>query len=152
LNMLAYNLNRGTDNVRLFEAGNVFELSHGKAIQNKRLVVGATGSAVDAGVHQAARPLSFFDLKGDVEDLLSPFGHWALYYDTEVAGYYHPGRAARAVMDGKTVAQFGQLHPDVATALKLRQDVFVGEVLLDQLYQHDLKQVRYEPLPRFPAV
>ena len=27
LNMLAYNLNRGTDNVRLFEAGNVFEAS-----------------------------------------------------------------------------------------------------------------------------
>jgi phenylalanyl-tRNA synthetase beta chain len=75
-----------------------------------------------------------------------------LYYDTEVTGYYHPGRAARAVMDGKTVAQFGQLHPDVATARKLRQDVFVGEIFLDQLYQHDLKSVRYEALPRFPAV
>jgi phenylalanyl-tRNA synthetase beta chain len=75
-----------------------------------------------------------------------------VYYDANAADFYHPGRSARAVMDGTTVAQFGQLHPDVAAIRKLRQDVFVGEVFLDRLYQHDLRQVRYEALPRFPAV
>jgi phenylalanyl-tRNA synthetase beta chain len=152
LNMLAYNLNRGTDNVRLFETGNVFEASGEKAVELKRLCIGATGNAVEGGVHQAARPLSFFDVKGDVEDLLASFSYWTLYYDGNTADYYHPGRSARAVMDGTTVAQFGQLHPDVAAARKLRQDVFVGEIFLDKLYQHDLRQVRYEALPRFPAV
>ena len=68
------------------------------------------------------------------------------------ADYYLPGRSARAVLDGATVAQFGQIHPDVAAARKLRQDVFVAEIYLDRLYQHDLRQVRYEALPRFPAV
>ena len=152
LNMLAYNLNRGTDNVRLFEAGNVFEASGAKSVESKRLCIGATGNAVEAGVHQPARPLSFFDLKGDVESLLAPFACWTLYYDANTASHYHPGRSARAVMDGTTVAQFGQLHPEVAAARKLRQDVFVGEIFLDRLYQHDLRQVRYEALPRFPAV
>ncbi|HEX7516661.1 MAG TPA: phenylalanine--tRNA ligase subunit beta, partial [Chthoniobacterales bacterium] len=157
LNMLAYNLNRGSDNVRLFEAGNVFEASGGKALEMKRISIGATGSAVEAGVHQAARPLSFFDLKGDIESLLAPFSHWTLYYDAQAvneksADYYHPGRSARAVLDGATVAQFGQIHPDVAATRKLRQDVFVAEIYLDRLYQHDLRQVRYEALPRFPAV
>jgi phenylalanyl-tRNA synthetase beta chain len=56
------------------------------------------------------------------------------------------------VLDGATVAQFGQIHPDVAAARKLRQDVLVAEIYLDRLYQHDLRQVRYEALPRFPAV
>ena len=157
LNMLAYNLNRGSDDVRLFEAGNVFEASGAKALEAKRISIGATGS-VDSEVVRgltsgaAARPLSFFDLKGDVESLLAPFGHWTLYYDAKTADYYHPGRSARAVMDGATVAQFGQIHPDVAAARKLRQDVFVGEIYLDRLYQHDLREVRYEALPRFPAV
>ena len=50
------------------------------------------------------------------------------------------------------VAQFGQIHPDVAAARKLRQDIFVAEIYLDRLYQHDLRAVRYEVLPRFPAV
>jgi phenylalanyl-tRNA synthetase beta chain len=157
LNMLAHNLNRGVDKVRLFEAGNVFEAAGAKASEAKRISMGATGN-VDAEVVRglasgaAARPLSFFDLKGDIENLLAPFSHWTLYYDEKTADYYHPGRSARAVMDGATVAQFGQIHPDVAAARKLRQDVFVAELYLDRLHQHDLRQVHYEALPRFPAV
>jgi len=168
LNMLAHNLNRGSDNVRLFEAGSVFEAagtdskSVSMPLELKRISIGATGN-VDAEVVRgltpgaAARPFSFFDLKGDIESLLAPFGQWTLYYDAlpdkeKTADYYHPGRSARAVLDGATVAQFGQIHPDVATARKLRQDVFVAEIYLDRLYQHDLRQVRYEALPRFPAV
>jgi phenylalanyl-tRNA synthetase beta chain len=156
LNMLAYNLNRGSDNVRLFEAGNVFEASGAKALEMKRISIGATGSVDDVvrglAPGAAARPFSFFDVKGDIETLLAPFSHWTLYYDTQTPDYYHPGRSARAVLDGATVAQFGQIHPDVAAARKLRQDVFVAEIYLDRLYQHDLRQVRYEALPRFPAV
>jgi len=163
LNMLAYNLNRGSDNVRLFESGNVFEASGAdlklveKSLEMKRISMGATGS-VDAEVVRglvqgaAARPFSFFDLKGAVESLLAPFSHWTLYYDAQTADYYHPGRSARVMLDGAIVAQFGQIHPDVAAARKLRQDVFVAEIYLDRLYQHDLRQVRYEALPRFPAV
>ncbi len=157
LNMLAYNLNRGNEHVRLFEAGNVFEASGANVLEAKRISIGVTGS-VDAEVVRgltpgaAERPFSFFDLKGDVETLLAPFTHWTLYYDAQTADYYHPGRSARAVLDGATVAQFGQIHPDVAAARKLRQDVFVAEIYLDRLYQHDLRQVRYEALPRFPAV
>jgi phenylalanyl-tRNA synthetase beta chain len=128
-----------------------------KSLELKRISMGATGN-VDAEVVRglvpgaAARPLTFFDLKGDVETLLAPFSHWTLYYDAQTAEYYHPGRSARALLDGATVAQFGQIHPDVAAARKLRQDVFVAEIYLDRLYQHDLRQVRYEALPRFPAV
>jgi phenylalanyl-tRNA synthetase beta chain len=163
LNMLAYNLNRGSDNVRLFEAGNVFEASSaGSKLANmplemKRISMGATGN-VDSEIVRGlapgagARTFSFFDLKGNVESLLAPFSRWTLYYDEKAADYYHPGRSARAVLDGATVAQFGQIHPDVAAARKLRQDVFVAEIYLDRLYKHDLRQVRYEVLPRFPAV
>jgi phenylalanyl-tRNA synthetase beta chain len=157
LNMLAYNLNRGSENVRLFEAGNAFEAAGEKALERKQIVLGATGN-VDAGVVRGlaagaeTRSLSFFDLKGDVEDLLAAFGYWELGFDAEAADYYHPGRSARALMDGSMVAQFGQIHPDVAAVRKLKQDVFVAEIYFDRLYQHDLRAVRYEVLPRFPAV
>ncbi len=159
LNMLAYNLNRGSDNIRLFEAGNVFEASSAGAmpVEMKRISIGATGN-VDVEVVRgltpgaAARPFSFFDLKGDIDTLLAQFSQWTLYYDAGTSDFYHPGRSARAVLDGATVAQFGQIHPDVAAARKLRQDVFVAEIYLDRLYQHDLRQVRYGALPHFPAV
>jgi phenylalanyl-tRNA synthetase beta chain len=152
LNMLAYNLNRGSDNVRLFEAGNVFEASGAKALELERICLGATGNALAPGVHQAVRAVSFFDLKGDVETLLHPFEYGALHFTAQAAEYYHPGRSSRVLMDGVIVAQFGQIHPDVAGQRKLRQDVFVAEFFLDHLYQHGLRKVRYEALPRYPAV
>ncbi len=152
LNMLAYNLNRGTENVRLFESGNVYETVGSGTEEHKVLCFGSTGSALEAGVHQPSRALSFYDLKGDVEALLSAFASHSLYYDANSADYYHPGRSARAVMDGATVARFGQLHPDVAAARKLRQECWVAEVYLSRLYQHVLREPRYEEVPRFPAV
>src|SRR5207248_9950481 len=75
-----------------------------------------------------------------------------LDYGAETADYNHPGRSARAVMDGATVAQFGQIRAEIAAERKLRQDVFVAELYLDRLYKHELRQARYEPLPRYPAV
>jgi phenylalanyl-tRNA synthetase beta chain len=152
LNMLAYNLNRGTNDVRLFEAGAIWEASGMKAAELKRICLGAAGSAVEPSVNQPRRALSFFDVKGDVETLLEMFQHDALSFDANSAEYYHPGRSARAVMDGSTVAQFGQIHPEVAMARKLRQDVFLAELYLDRLYVHGLREVRYQALPKYPAV
>ena len=154
LNMLGYNLNRGTDDVRLFEAGHVYEADDSKSLEPKRLCMGATGRALPSNVHRPSetRLLTFFDIKGDVEDLLSAFSSTVLHCDAQTANYYHPGRSARAVMDGNVVAQFGQIHPDVAAARKLRQDVFLAEFYLDRLYEHNLHEPRYRALPRYPAV
>jgi phenylalanyl-tRNA synthetase beta chain len=152
LNMLAYNLNRGTDNVRLFETGHVYEAAANSTKELKRVCFGATVSAVASGVHQPARPISFFDIKGDVENLLSAFQYADLRFEAKTAEYYHPGRSASAVLDGVTVAQFGQLHPQTAASRKLRQDVFLAEVSLDLLYRHELRDIRYRALPRYPAV
>jgi len=152
LDMLAYNLNRGSHNVRLFEAGSVFEAENGAAAELKRICMGASGSAVSPNVHQPSRPFSFFDLKGDVETLLQLFQHDVVGFDARTAEYYHPARSARAVMDGATVAQFGQLHPETAAKRKFKQDVFIAEFYLDRLYKRGLREVRFEALPRFPAV
>jgi phenylalanyl-tRNA synthetase beta chain len=152
LNMMAYNLNRGSGNVRLFEAGNVFEAAGSKTAEFQRICMGATGSALKASVHQAARAFSFFDLKGDVETLLAAFQHAGLEYKADAADYYHPGRSANAVMGGEVVAQFGQIHPEIAAGRKLKQDVFVAELYLDRLFKRGLRAVRYEALPRYPAV
>jgi len=152
LNMLAYNLNRGNDNVRLFEMANVFHADGEHAKQQKSLCMTSTGSAVEPSVLQSARPLSFFDVKGDVESLLRDFEYKSLTFDARTSEYYHPGRSARAIMDGELVGQFGQLHPETAAKRKLRQDVYLAEIYLDPLYKRGLREIHYEPLPRYPGV
>lgn len=153
LEMLEHNLNRGIRDVRLFEIGNAFELEGNQSRESRQLSIGATGSVLEAGVHGVARPYSFFDLKGALETLLESFEYNNLYFDAHAgAEHYQTGRSARAVMDGATVASFGQLRPDIAAARKLKQDVFLAEIVLDRLFQHPLRQVRYQPASRFPAV
>ncbi len=151
LDMLAWNLNRGVTTARLFEKGHVFELLGDRSAEQPQLCLGATGDAAPGSVHQVARAYSFFDLKGDLETLLGEFAG-AVYFDAQVPAYFHPGRSARAVLDGATVARFGEIHPDVAAARKLRQPVYVAEVLLERLYQQALRPPRFTPLSRYPAV
>ena len=152
LNMIGYNLNRGTSDVRLFEAGEVFEKVGDRHDERRRLAFAATGNLTPLSLHGEAQPVTFFHLKGDLEQLLSGFQHSSLYFDTTVPTYFHPGRSARAVLDGETVARIGQLHPEVAAARKLRQDIFIAEVLLDRLYRHPLREPKYQRISKFPAV
>jgi phenylalanyl-tRNA synthetase beta chain len=158
LDMLAWNLNRGTGNVRLFEYGHVCEGSapnpNDKSGEPRRLCFAQTGKALAHNVNlpQESRPLTFFDLKGDVEDLARAFEFSAAVYDSQAPSYYHPGRSARVVLDGTPVGHFGQLHPDVAAARKLKQEIWLAEFDVDALYQLGLRQPRYLALPRYPAV
>jgi len=55
-------------------------------------------------------------------------------------------------MDGETVAHFGQLHPDLATTRKIKQDVYIAELFLDKLYRYQLHEPRYMSASKFPAV
>jgi phenylalanyl-tRNA synthetase beta chain len=153
LGMLAWNLNRGTSDVRLFEMGHVFSApSEETAEEMPVLSLGATGNAVASGVHGAARPYSFFDLKGDIEALLGAFEMDSVRFEKTDRGHFHPGRSARAVADGATVAEFGQLHPDLASARKLKQEIYIAQVHLHRLFALPLRAPRYQALSKFPAV
>ena len=152
LKLIGYNLNRGLSDVRLFETGEVFERLGDGHNEHRRLAFAATGNRTPHSVHAPAQPITFFRLKGEIEQLLAGFHHRKLHFDDKTAAYFHPGRSARAVFDGEPVACFGQLHPDIAAARKLRQDVFVAEVMLERLYRHPLREPRYQRISRFPAV
>jgi phenylalanyl-tRNA synthetase beta chain len=167
LDMLAWNLNRDSEDVRLFEMAQVYQSVDGERTEPKRACLGATLAAVkgsmpagaildlskDAskGEHAAATE-PFRAFKGDVENLLAPFAGKNLSFDRQTAEYFHPGRSARALLDGAPVAQFGQIHPDVAGARKLRQDVFLAELDLENLYRRGLREPLSAPLPKYPAV
>jgi len=162
LNMLSWNLNRGVNDARLFEAGNVYEKAGEHTRERRRICLGATGDAGDISVHEKARPYGFFDLKGDLETLLSVFQSHSLCFqagngehparERAPGAYYDPGRSGCAVMDGNIVARFGQIHPQIAAERKLRQDVLLAELDLEQLFRHPLRQPRYTPVSKFPAV
>lgn len=161
LNMLAYNLNRGTGNVRLFEIGDLYEAAGASTVERRRICVGATASALRHEIPQGEildkskgtlELETFRSLKGDIENLLRAFNYKSLAFDTQTEDHYQPGRSARALIDGELIAQFGSLNSEIAASRKLREEVFIAEIFADRLYQHRLHEILYRPLPKFPGV
>jgi phenylalanyl-tRNA synthetase beta chain len=160
LTMLAYNLNRNVDDVRLFEMGTVFTGSGfgiGERVEEAQwLAFGATGQLRD-GLH-SSRAVDFYDLKGVVEALTDRFASRSVYYDAFppesglLPRWLNPGRAARCVVDGSTVGYFGELHPDESAERKLRQPVFIGEIYLDRLFRHSLRHPAAQEISRYQPV
>ncbi len=160
LAMIAGNLNRDVDDVRLFELGTVFGGTTEKVEERPSLGFGAAGSLpVESALH-AGRVIDFHDVKGVVEQMLAKFEMRGMYFDRFPAEagltpeWLHPYRAARVAADGVTAGWFGQLHPREAATRKLRQAVFIGELYLDRLYKMPLRKPvareisRYQPVRR----
>jgi phenylalanyl-tRNA synthetase beta chain len=152
LDMIAWNLNRGTTDVQLFEVGHVFTSQANQVQERGTLSLGATGNVFPGSPETRPRAVSFYDIKGVLEDLLKRFAIGSLQLDTKAADYYHPGRCARLLVDGAVLAQLGQLHPAIGEERKLRQEVYLAEVFLDRLFERELREPRYQRLSRFPAV
>jgi len=152
LGMLAHNLNRDVADLRFFEMGTIFTGSTDSVHEQPSLVIGATGGALATNLYSKDEAL-FFEIKGAIETLLAKFAHTSLTFDTAILPpWLHPGRAARAVLDGVTTAVFGQLDSIEESRRKLKQPVFIAEINLAHLYTLALRQPIAHELSRFPAV
>lgn len=152
LSMLALNISRDVEGAALFEMGTVFSGSPERVDERPALAIGATGRAFSGD------EADFYDLKGAMERVISQFAARSLYFDRfpAVSGlapaWLHPGRSARAVLEGATVGWFGELHPAECERRKLKQRVLAGEIWLDRLYQQPLRQRVVRELSRFQPV
>ncbi len=150
LDMLAHNLNRGTDNVRLFELGHVYAM-HGDNTQERLgLCLGASASAISKEIRSGSPADIFRAFKGDLEMILDLFQRESLSFERQTSGsgkkYY------RANIDGALVSFFGPINSGASAERKLRQEVFVAEVMLDRLFQQPLRTPVYQPVSRYPSV
>ncbi|HLW81268.1 MAG TPA: phenylalanine--tRNA ligase subunit beta [Candidatus Acidoferrales bacterium] len=154
---IEWNLNHGQKNLRLFEIGKMYEVRDEKPVETRILTLGAAGLAREQSIHESAREFSFGDLKGSLDEMFALAGgaNWRPASPQWLA----PNRAARislaAASEGKSVGVCGQLARAVAQKFKLRQDVYLAELQLEPLLEAIAKAgatLRYEPLPRFPAV
>ena len=144
LTVLATNYNRKNNDVRLFEVSKRFvpkalPLTE-QPLELGTLAIGAYGNEED-----------FFAMKGLVEQVLDTAGvNYTFQRSSEP--YLHPGRQASALIDGKEVATFGEVHPTTAATYGIDTRCYIAEVKLDLLYSYDKEPIIYKPLPKFPAV
>jgi len=153
LRAIRWNLDRGADDVRLFELGKTYNMdASGKPQEQRTLTLGATGHRRAASVYDSEAPLDFFDLKGDLEAVLGAFEVSALAFVPSDFSYFQPGRSGRLTSRGVDLAVFGLIHRDLARDYKLRQEVWVAEIDFERLLDFSLRSRKFQAISKFPAV
>ena len=153
LDMLALNISRDVEGAALFEMGTVFSGGADRVDEQPSLGFGATGACVrqagDGFLRSEGHGRSGAGkicVRGRFISITS------LLLPGLMPAWLHPGRSARAVLNGATVGWFGELHPAEAERRRLKQTVWIGEMWLDRLYKQDLRQPAIEELSRFQPV
>ena len=126
-----YNSNRQRDRLRLFETGLVFSQSDNE-IQQTSMIGGLISGQRNPENWSNKKELGdFYDIKGDVEVLLSLKGQsmGVRFVAAERSGF-HPGQCARIEdMQGNEIGHLGALHPAAAIQLGIESTVYIFELL-----------------------
>ncbi|MBY0450902.1 MAG: phenylalanine--tRNA ligase subunit beta [Cyanobacteria bacterium] len=149
-----YNQGQGVDDCWIFELGKTyFKLGKSSAKQTgvseklmlSGLLLGSTRSAEWQTERKAPTPpdapADFYELKGVIETLLASLGislsEISFQNLTETSspvssashsGVFHPGRVAQCQLNQKSWGVFGELHPRLVEALKLRHRPYLFEL------------------------
>lgn len=150
LNAALYNINRQQTRVRLFETGLRFIRQQGETVQQKMLAGLALGGLNPEQWGEKSRNIDFFDVKADVEALLS-LSALEMNFRTASHPALHPGQTAEIVdASGNVVGLIGMLHPSLEKQLGFDSPVYLFEIAQDDILQRSVP--RFTMLSKFPSV
>ncbi len=143
-----FNQARQQHRQKLFELGACFATNDDKIIQTEQLAGLVTGPLVPLQWGEAKRDADFYDLKGDVEQLLSLYyPRLALRYEQGTHPALHPGQSADIYYQETLLGQLGLLHPSVSEALDYKQKIYLFSLNLKALHQE--KRIHIKELSNY---
>ena len=159
LTVVQHNRAHGMTDLRLFEIGDVFSLRGGKPTdsladfaEDERLILLLNGSNVPQQYGSDHHEVDFYDLKGEVEALLSKFcldKYRFISYDTASALI----ESALAVeINGTYAGLLGKIGKSIAERFDIDTAVFVCELRTSALEGNNSSEKKLKQLPRFPSV
>lgn len=145
------NLRQQLRRLKLYECGHVFRAADA-FVESRRVGLLLAGDARPESWHEGRRAFDFFDLKGEIEQLMAGLGHAGsdMEWSPATRPWLHPGQSAEILLNGDPVGWVGQLHPGLTDRMDLDVPVFVAELALDRIEQRGLPQ--YLARSRFPSV
>ena len=144
LDILSRNYNYHNKSVQLYELAKIYLPVEGQVLpeEPKMLLLGTYGANED-----------FFSLKGELEAVFAGLRMpKATYTAVKDNPSYHPGRCAKVTVCGVDVGYMGQVHPLVAKNYGIDVDVYCAEVNFTALFDLQLPEPTYVPLPKYPTV
>ena len=139
----------------LFETANVYEpkaLPLTEVPHERPMACGIMmGKVTEAAWNQAQRDTDFYDVKGAVDGLLAKLGLTQYDIQPSSESYYHPGVSAHYTVNGVTIANYGELHPQVVKNFDLSGKVYMFEIDLEAVLSIIVPPFRYQSFSKFPG-
>ena len=154
LDILSRNTARKNRDLAFFEMGRIFIPAAGEQLPEEKLTLaGAVMGKTKDSWQAETREMDFYYLKGVLENLLDVLNikKYSLVPEKSHRSF-HPGRAARIELGGKTAGIIGEVHPNVMENYRLNEKVYVLEIDADLLIEAAGGVKQYSPLPRYPAI
>ena len=139
----------------LFETANVYEpkeLPLTEVPHERPMACGIMmGKVTEAAWNQVQRDTDFYDVKGVVDGLLAKLGLTQFDIQPSSESYYHPGVSAHYTVNGVTIANYGELHPQVVKNFDLSGKVYMFEIDLEAVLSITVPPFRYQSFSKFPG-
>ena len=139
----------------LFETANVYEpkaLPLAEVPHERPMACGLMmGKVTEAAWNQAQRDTDFYDVKGVVDGLLAKLGLTEFDIQPSTESYYHPGVSAHYTINGVTIANYGELHPQAVKNFDLPGKVYMFEIDLEAVLSITVPAFRYKSFSKFPG-
>ena len=151
-----HNLNRQQSRVRLFEVGQCFIPTDKKdavAGLEQNLALGGLicGSRAPTGWCAEKDAVDFYDLKGDLEAILSDNQSIdKLVFRAASHPALHPGQTAEILSNDQQVGWIGRLHPAVEAKLEVSKPIFVFQVDVGMI--DEFTSIKAQEVSKFPEV
>ncbi len=162
LEVIAYNLNRQSGDLRLFEMGNVYRYEPAEGenpvnnLKSYSEQMNLSMFIVGKGTHywrNATGAGHFFALKGYLEMLLKRFGIDIYSLDCSAAPSDIFSEGVRYTKGEKVLATMGTVSPALLRKFDIKQPVFAAEINWNLLVRLYLKhKVLYKEIPQYPEV
>lgn len=149
INTLLYNQNRQHARARIFETGLRFIVKNDSLVQEGVLSGLVCGNAFPEQWGIPARSVDFFDVKGDVDNILKlTLDKESYEYKAGQHAALHPKQTADIYRNGEYLGTIGVLHPAIAQKLGITDKVVMFELLLDRL--ENAKLPHFKETSKFP--
>lgn len=139
LTTILYNQNRQQTRLRLFESGLRFIPDNSAELnvrQDFMLAGVITGNSYREHWDICSKSVDFFDLKGDLEEILELTGRLSdikFCYESNFYSFLHPGQSAVINLSGKSIGFIGVIHPALEAKLGLKSHTIVFELQWNKL-------------------
>ena len=147
LNTLSYNFNQGSESIKIFEIGTVFNKSKNSKIIQREVAGGLISGIEEKGNWSGLnKAMDFFDLKGNLETVLPELSKFT--FKSGQISYLHPGKTA-LLYKGKTlVGCIGTVNPKLTDKFDIKSEVNFFEFSVNEV--SDNKSLKFKKFSRFP--